>query len=149
MPKAYQFFTLAGLQSWDESVLNSTLVTLPEIWKGILHELQEMGYKVLLNMNQVCGVHTRIGLGFNLKDQRLSNVKFIFHRLVDPHSLPFRSGEFYLDGTREVDNVTAGITEDFTRAVSETSLEHLRHGRPIHGVIGGVLVEVRPVPEGA
>lgn len=146
MPKAYQFFTAVGLQFCGKLVLNSAL---PEIWKGILCELQEMGYTVLLNRNQVFGVHTRIGLGFSLGDPRLSNVKHIFHQLIALHSLPFRSGEFFLDDACRIDDVTVQITEDFTRAVSEASIEHLRHGRPIHGVMGGVLVEVRPVPEGA
>lgn len=37
------------------------------------------------------------------------------------------------------------ITEDFSRGVSEESFRHLIEGRSIHGIINGILVEVRPV----
>jgi hypothetical protein len=94
MPYTYQFFTLD--RSWleiDEVAGRKAMTD----WPDILRKLRELGYYVLLGQEQINGIHTSIGLGFNFSNPALRNVKEIFRKLVDLLSLPFRSGEFYFD----------------------------------------------------
>ncbi|MEK7643647.1 MAG: hypothetical protein AAB372_04350 [Patescibacteria group bacterium] len=146
MSRAYQSFylDLPHQESHREAHVELSETAL-RVWPEIVQQLRDRGYIVLLGMKQIACIHTEIILGFKFGDQVLGQVKDIFYELVRSHSLPFRSGSFFMEEPPKIDDLSRNVTEPITVRMRDEALRYLRDGRVVHGIVAGMTIELRVV----